>query len=212
MRKTSVLFVKHILKKTIGLVVFCMLVMTDAVAAIPNCLEESDGFCTKCEEPYVLATTSVIFPENTGQGTHCVLFCGESSENSPKNRLCTELIDETSFTKRVLYDFNVISGFDNAACYTTTSMSSCAMLIKDFCDGLDYAVCSAGYYGDGYDDDHCTLCPDSEVYFTDPELTQKADATSSQDTKTVAGCYIPSGTYYDSKGKFELTGDCSYSG
>lgn len=89
--------------------------------------------------------------------------------------------------------------------YGTTECESCPD--NATCTGGEDFECDAGYYKG---ESKCTECPTRVDVFTDETQKTKAQYTSVVGTTSKTDCYLPSGTYYNVKGKFTLSNKCDW--
>ena len=201
----------------VGLVATFM--ASDAFAAIANCASEYGGYCLSCNSPYVVATNSYLSVGNSmGQGTQCVLYCGEERNgNVPLDRFCnltTSAGDNNSSTR---YTYTVKSTYSGRTCYTGDTLSAGTTTTTSFCSNSSYIRCNSGWYGTtsygASASTYCTKCQASSFsgLYSNSGLSQERAGQSTAGTKIETGCYLPTGTYYDKTGTLELVSSCYYS-
>ena len=183
---------------------------THAYAAITNCAYEYDGHCYSCNSPYVVATSTMIWPGNSGQGTQCVLFCGEEGNyQSPRDTFCDSTYSDVNGVRRYTYTVKTGTGVSGKTCYISENISGGTTNTTTYCSNLSYSVCAPRYYGNG---STCSECPGSIAgnLYTNTALTQGSLGQSPANTTSITGCYIIAGTYYDQKGTISLASSCYY--
>ena len=81
----------------------------------------------------------------------------------------------------------------------TLAMTAISYAYADCVDtGIVYVSCKPGYYLSSGD---CVRCPEyGDTYGT----------TTDKNKGDISSCYLSAGTYYDPKGTFEYTENCSY--
>lgn len=115
-------------------------------------------------------------------GDHCVAKCPDNStRNNAGNCIC-----DTGYYG------------NSAKCKSCPENATCA-------GGTDFK-CNADFYKNN---SQCEKCPTRDDVFTDLEKN-KAQYKSNADATSITDCYLPSGTYYNDKGKFTLSNMCPY--
>ena len=188
-----------------------MFMFGHAYAAITNCAYEYGGYCMSCNSPYVVATSTMIWPGNSGQGDRCVLFCGpEGNYQSPRDTFCDSSYTDSFGLRKYTYTVKSGAGVSGLTCYTSTSPSGGTTNTTTYCSNQSYTVCAPGFYGNG---SSCVACPSTNKYglYTNSALTTYAAGKSSANTTSISGCYISAGTYYDSTGTISITSTCYHS-
>ncbi len=189
-------------------VILGILIFSHAYAAINNCAYEYGGYCYACNSPYVVATSTSIWPGNSGQGTQCVLFCGaEGNYQSPRDTFCNSSYTDSFGIRKYTYTVKSGTGVSGATCYMTNSISGGTTNTATYCSNLSYSVCAPNFYGNG---SSCAACPASmkSGLYTNSALTASVTGKSAANTTSISGCYIPAGTYYDSTGTISITSVC----
>ncbi len=71
--------------------------------------------------------------------------------------------------------------------------------------------CAAGYYGSSSNGTSgCTQCPTWSGVYTTSSKTTLVRGTSAAGATAITGCYVRSGTYYDTTGTFKIGSNCQY--
>ncbi|MCM1294387.1 MAG: hypothetical protein NC311_02395 [Muribaculaceae bacterium] len=71
--------------------------------------------------------------------------------------------------------------------------------------------CAAGYWGTSTNGTSgCSPCPTWTGVYTSSAKTTSATGTSPTGTTAITGCYVVSGTYYDTTGTLTTSGNCAY--
>ena len=211
MRKSRDFIWDFMPRTIVGLVMAVM--ASDALGAIANCASEYGGYCLSCNYPYVVATNSYFSVGNSmGQGTQCVLYCGEERNgNNPLDRFCD--VSTSTSAASVTYTYEVKGAYSGKTCYNSSGdkLSDGSTTTTTYCSSNSYKVCNSTHYGDG---NTCTYCPGSGTgggLYINATLTEAKAGLSAEGTTQITGCYIPAMKYYDQTGTLELVSACYYS-
>ncbi|MBQ8474011.1 MAG: hypothetical protein IJ500_04100 [Alphaproteobacteria bacterium] len=174
------------------------------------CLEDSSTATSGCngstgvQASYLTSKYCSNYKGVDGYGTRCVVVaCQSGYVVNDARTACTS----TGYSCGVGY-YGTATGANNEGCTACTSAPTGAQYTTENSCAWE---CSSGYYSNG-STSTCTRCPNSSTLgWLNSELTSYTYGTTATSGATaITECYLKPGTFYDSTGTFELTGNCSY--
>lgn len=174
------------------------------------CLEDSSTATSGCngstgvQASYLTSKYCSNYKGVDGYGTRCVVVaCQSGYVVNDARTACTS----TGYSCGVGY-YGTATGANNEGCTKCTSAPTGAQYTTENSCAWE---CSSGYYSNG-STSTCTRCPNSSTLgWLNSELTSYTYGTTATSGATaITECYLKPGTFYDSTGTFELTGNCSY--
>lgn len=174
------------------------------------CMGASSSTSANCNQSTGVAASTLAskycsnYKGVDGYGTRCVVVaCQSGYVVNDARTACTS----TGYSCGVGY-YGTATGANNEGCTACTSAPTGAQYTTENSCAWE---CSSGYYSNG-STSTCTRCPNSSTLgWLNSELTSYTYGTTATSGATaITECYLKPGTFYDSTGTFELTGNCSY--